>query len=115
MHGTNMKICIPDVFTTRLLVRRSGVRFPESAGDFLFFAMSILSLGPSVHWVPEPYSPGLSQPEREVKHILRPFLGLTMMGCVPVLPPPPYAVMVWTGSLPLIVFVLKYINVLNQD
>jgi len=74
-----MKICIPEFFTARLLARRSGVRFPESAGDFLFFAMSILSLGPSIHWVPEPYSPGVRRPEREVNHILRPMLGLTLI------------------------------------
>jgi len=70
MHGTNVKIFIPEFSTARLLARRSGVRFPESAEDFLFYAMSILSLGPSVHWVPEPYSSGVSQPEREVNHIL---------------------------------------------
>jgi hypothetical protein len=82
------KLCIPDIFTTRILAGRSGVRFPESA-DFLFFASSRLSLGPtqpSVRWVPGLHSPGVSQSEREVNHILRLMLGLRMTGSLRVLP-----------------------------
>ena len=77
-------------FVYPLLARRSGVRFPESAGDFLSLATSRLGLGsthPSVQWVPGLQCLGVSQPEREVNQILHLMLGLRMIGSVPILPP----------------------------
>jgi len=84
---------------TRLRDGRSEIRIPSGAGDFFFHATSIQALRstkPPVHCAPVVFPGG--QSGRGVKLTTHRHL-LPRLSKRRVIPPPPYVIMPWTGTI----------------